>query len=76
MQNCNSLPLYLKTNDMAKLIGYSSDFLYKYKEILFFENIHYFPKEKRVDWKVAKMIAWVENQSISSQAKEILDLVS
>ncbi len=69
-------PLYLKTNDMAKLIGYSGDYLLKNREVLFFEGIHYFPKEKRLDWKVAKMIEWVEGNSISNQAKNILDLVS
>jgi len=69
-------PLYLKTNDMAKLIGYSGDYLLKNREILFFEGIHYFPKEKRIDWKVLKMVEWVENQSISDQAKQILDKVS
>jgi len=69
-------PLYLKTNDMAKLIGYSGDYLLKNREILFFKGIHYFPKEKRLDWKVAKMIEWVEGNSISDQAKNILDLVS
>jgi len=71
-----NMPLYLKTNDMSKLIGYSGDYLLKNREILFFEGIHYFPKEKRIDWKVAKMVAWVENQTMSVQAKEILDLVS
>jgi len=69
-------PLYLKTNDMAKLIGYSGDYLLKNRSILFFENVHYFPKEKRLDWKVLKMIEWVENQNLSTQAKSILDLVS
>ncbi len=61
---------------MAKLIGYSGDYLLKNREVLFFEGIHYFPKEKRLDWKVAKMIEWVEGNSISNQAKNILDLVS
>ncbi len=69
-------PLYLKTNDMAKLIGYSGDYLLKNREVLFFEGVHYFPKEKRLDWKVAKMIEWVEGNSISDKAKDILDLVS
>ena len=68
--------LYLKTNDMAKLIGYSGDYLLKNREILFFKGIHFFPKEKRIDWKVDKMIEWVEGNSISDQAKNILDLVS
>jgi predicted AAA+ superfamily ATPase len=69
-------PLYLKTNDMAKLIGYSGDYLLKNREILFFKGVHFFPKEKRIDWKVDKMIEWVEGNSISDQAKNILDLVS
>jgi len=70
-------PLYLKTSSMAKLIGYSSDYLLKNKEILFFEDTHYFTKEKRTNWKVPIMIAWVENQNqISDKAKDILDLVS
>ena len=69
-------PMYLKTNDMAKLIGYSGDYLLKNRDILFFEQIHYFPKEKRIDWKVDKMIEWVENKNLSTQAKAILDLVS
>ena len=69
-------PLYLKTNDMAKLIGYSGDYLLKNREVLFFKGVHFFPKEKRIDWKVDKMIEWVEGNSISDQAKNILDLVS
>jgi hypothetical protein len=69
-------PLYLKTNDMAKLIGYSGDYLLKNREILFFKGVHFFPKEKRIDWKVDKMIEWVEGNSLSDQAKNILDLVS
>ena len=68
--------LYLKTNAMAKLIGYSGDYLLKNREVLFFEGIHYFPKEKRLDWKVSKIIEWVENQNLSNQAKEILGWVS
>lgn len=68
--------LYLKTNDMAKLIGYSGDYLLKNREVLFFEGTHYFPKEKRIDWKVNPMVAWVENKNLSSKAKEILDMVS
>jgi len=69
-------PLYLKTNDMAKRIGYSRHYLLKNRDILFFEQIHYFPKEKRLDWKVDKMIEWIENKNLSTQAKNILDLVS
>ena len=69
-------PLYLKTNDMAKLIGYSGDYLLKNREILFFKGVHFFPKEKRIDWKVDKMIEWVEGNSLSDKAKDILDLVS
>jgi len=66
---------YLKTNSMAELIGYSGDYLLKNREILFFENVHYFSKDKRINWKVSKMIEWVENENISDKAKEILDLV-
>jgi len=69
-------PLYLKTNDMAKLIGYSGDYLLKNRDVIFFENIHYFPKNKRTDWKVSKMIEWVENKSISAKAKSVLEMVS
>ena len=69
-------PLYLKTNDMAKLIGYSGDYLLKNRDIVFLKGVHYFPKEKRIDWKVSKVIEWVENQNLSTQAKNILDLVS
>lgn len=69
-------PLYLKTNDMAKRIGYSGDYLLKNRNILFFEDVHYFPKEKRLDWKVSKMVEWVENVNISAQAEDILNLVS
>jgi len=69
-------PLYLKTNDMAKMIGYSKDYLLKNRGILFFENIHYFSKDKRINWKVSKILEWVENTNVSSKAKDILDLVS
>ena len=61
---------------MAKCIGYSGDYLLKHRNIIFFENVHYFPKEKRIDWKVDKMLEWVENKNLSIQAKEILNLVS
>ena len=71
-----NLPLYLKTKDIAKLIGYSGDYLLKKREILFFEDEHYFSKEKRINWKTSKMIEWVENQNLSDKAKEILDVVS
>lgn len=69
-------PLYLKTNDMAKLIGYSGDYLLKNRGTLFVESVHYFPKEKRLDWKVSKMIEWVENKNISAKAKSVLEMVS
>ena len=69
-------PEYLKTNDMAKLIGYSADYLLKHRGDIFFEGVHFFPKEKRIDWKVAKMIEWVENKNISDEARHILDMVS
>ena len=68
-------PLYLKTNDMAKLIGYSGDYLLKNREVIFMSGEHYFPKDKRIDWKVSKILEWVENKNISLQAKEILNLV-
>ena len=71
-----SNPLYLKTNDMAKHIGYSGDYLLNNRNVLFFESIHYFPKPKRIDWKVSKMIEWIENKNLSDKAKEILDMVS
>lgn len=69
------MPLYLKTNDMAKLIGYSGDYLLKNREVIFIQGVHYFPKDKRIDWKVSKILEWVENKNISLQAKEILNLV-
>ncbi len=69
-------PLYLKTNDMAKMIGYSKDYLLKHRGVLFFENIHYFSKDKRTNWKVSKILEWVENKYVSDKAKDILDLVS
>ena len=69
-------PQYLRTKQMAKLIGYSSDYLLNNRGILFIENVHYYSKEKRINWKVNVMISWVENKDISSQAKVILDLVS
>ena len=70
------IPRYLKTNDMAKLIGYSRDFLMGNREILFFKDVHYFPKKRRIDWKVSRMIQWVEGKDTSNQALEILNLVS
>jgi len=66
---------YLKTNDMAKHIGYSGHFLLKNKDVLFFENVHYFSKELRINWKVSEMVAWVENKNTSDQAKSVLDTI-
>lgn len=72
----SAAPQYLKTNDMAKLVGYSSDYLLKNRGILFHENIHFFTKFKRIDWKVSLMIEWVEGKNISDKAKSILEMVS
>jgi len=69
-------PLYLKTNDMAKLVGYSKDYLLKYRGILFFEGTHFFTKDNRTNWKVSSIIAWIENKNMSDKAKNILDMVS
>jgi len=66
---------YLKTNDMAKYIGYSTHFLLKNKNIIFFENVHYFSKELRTNWKVSEMIAWVENKNMTDKAKSVLDTI-
>lgn len=66
---------YLKTNDMAAYLGYSCDFLLKNREILFFKDVHYFPKDKRTNWKVSEMVAWVENKNMTQQVKNILDWV-
>ena len=68
--------LYLQTSQMARLIGYSKDYLLRNRGVLFFEGIHYFRKPRRTHWKVSAMIEWVENKTISDQAKSILDLVS
>lgn len=67
---------YLKTSAMALHIGYSSDFLLKHRGLHFFEGVHYFTKDKRINWKVEKMTAWVEGTEVSDKAKEILDMVS
>ena len=68
-------PKYLKTNSMAELIGYSGDFLLKNRNIIFFKDVHYFPKGLRIDWKVSEVIAWVENKNMSNQAKTVLDTI-
>lgn len=67
---------YLKTKAMANYLGYSSDFLLNNRDLIFFEGVHYFPKGKRIDWKVPTMESWVENKSVSAQALEILEMVS
>ena len=69
-------PKYLKTKTMAQMIGYSPDFLLNNRELIFFEDEHYFTKDKRINWKVSKMIEWVENRDVSAQALEILEMVS
>ncbi|GIT98821.1 hypothetical protein [Sulfurovum sp. TSL1] len=72
----NNESRYLKTSKMAKFLGYSPDFLKDNREIIFFENVHYFSKKKRIDWKVSKMVEWMENKNMSDKAREILDFVS
>jgi hypothetical protein len=66
---------YLKTNSMAELIGYSGDFLLKNRNVLFFENVHYFSKGLRINWKVSEVVSWVENKNMSHQAKIVLDTI-
>jgi len=68
--------MYLKTKEMAKKLGYSTDFLLNNRELIFLKGEHYFPKKKRINWKVDKMIEWIENRNLSIQALEILERVS
>ena len=68
--------LYVKTKTMAEYLGYSSDFLLNNREIIFFEGEHYFPQDKRINWKISAMQNWIENKSVSTQAQEILKMVS
>ena len=68
--------MYVKTSHMAKILGYSSDFLLNNREIIFFEGEHYFTKDKRINWKITAMTNWIENRSISIQSQEILKMVS
>jgi len=68
--------MYVKTTVMAKILGYSSDFLLNNREIIFFEGEHYFTQEKRINWKIETMTAWIENKNLSTQAQEILKMVS
>jgi len=72
----NTAPLYLKTNDMAKMIGYSKDYLLKNRGVLFFEGEHFFTKKGRTNWKVSRIVEWIENKTMSDKAKNILDMVS
>jgi len=67
---------YMSTPKMAQFIGYSKDYLMKHREVLFFHGTHYFTRDKRINWKVSEMIAWIENKNMSKKAKEILDMVS
>ncbi len=69
-------PDYLKTKNMAQKLGYSTDFLLNNRNLLFFEGEHFFTKDNRIDWKVSRMIAWVENLDASTQVLEILRRVS
>jgi len=68
--------MYVKTSVMAKLLGYSSDFLLNHRDIIFFEGEHYFTQDKRINWKITAMTAWIENRTVSNQAQEILEMVS
>ncbi len=68
--------MYMKTKAMAKVLGYSSDFLLNNRKIIFFEGEHYFTHKQRIDWKISAMTAWIENRTISNQAQEILKMVS
>jgi len=67
---------YMKTTAMAKVLGYSSDFLLNNRDIIFFEGEHYFPQGNRINWKISAMTNWIENRTISNQAQEILKMVS
>lgn len=68
--------MYMKTKQMAEVLGYSSDFLLNNRDILFFEGEHYFTQNKRINWKITAMTDWIENKSISAQSQEILKMVS
>ena len=67
---------YMKTTAMAKVLGYSPDFLLNNRGIIFFEGEHYFTQDRRINWKIIAMKNWIENKSISTQSEEILKLVS
>ena len=61
---------------MAEMIGYSPDFLLNNRDLLFFEGEHYFTKNRRINWKVSKVIDWVENREVSSKALQMLERIS
>ena len=67
---------YMKTSHMAKVLGYSSDFLLNNRGVIFFEGEHYFTQGKRINWKIIAMTNWIENRTVSTQAQEILKMVS
>lgn len=66
----------MKTKQIAEILGYSSDFLLNNRDILFFEGEHYFTQNSRINWKISKMTDWIENRNVSTQAQEILKMVS
>jgi len=68
--------MYMKTTQMAKNLGYSTDFLLNNRGLIFFEDEHYFTKGRRINWKIAAMEDWIENKNVSIQALEILEKVS
>lgn len=68
--------MYLKTKEMAKRLGYSADYLLNNRELLFFKGEHYFIQNKRINWKIEKMIGWIENKNMSIQALEIIERIS
>jgi len=67
---------YVKTKVMARILGYSPDFLLNNRGIIFFEGEHYFPQGNRINWKISVMTNWIENRTVSNQAQEILKMVS
>jgi predicted DNA-binding transcriptional regulator AlpA len=67
---------WLNTNEIAKYLGYSKDRIYKIKEEVFIENLHFYKKTGKILFDRVAIDDWVigkENHDFIQSKRNIVD---
>ncbi len=69
---------WLNTNELAKYLGYSKDRIYKLKEEVFIEDLHFYKKTGKILFDRVAIDSWVvgkEHHEVIQSRQHIVDNV-